>query len=237
MKRKINLLVMLLMLAATTAWGQEYTPKEVENPEQLIEAIEKEWAKHPLKVGKAWAKARARDFAQAFCQQHQDYPPNAAMVDYLKKPGKYTWEVKHYYVEDDPRHGYIKCDMGGQFDYMTEMCFWRRPNGHSLVGILMQIGHEGEGTKDDYALLFYDFNPSTSTLSPDLQTYTTVKNLIAKHKGAPNLQLPQEGKNIQVTCAQWIGDQCEDADFQFDQFELRWTGNGFKADPSEINRY
>jgi hypothetical protein len=32
------------------------------------------------------------------------------MMDYLKNPGEYSWEEKHYYSEDLPRNGYIKCD-------------------------------------------------------------------------------------------------------------------------------
>ena len=107
------------------------------------------------------------------------------MMDYLKKPGDYSWEEKHYYSEDLPRNGYIKCDMGGQFDYLTEMCYWRRPNEHQLVGVLMQIGHEGEAC--DALILFYDFDPKTQVMSPDTTIHQTVMKIVNNHTGSHGL--------------------------------------------------
>ena len=42
------------------------------------------------------------------------------MTLYLKNPGHNKVEDDNYYMEDDPRNGFIKCNMPGQFDYLTE---------------------------------------------------------------------------------------------------------------------
>ena len=86
---------------------------------------------------------------------------------YLKNPANYNVQKDNYLMEDAPRNGYIRCNMPGQFDYLTELCYWKRANGHSLVGVLLQMGHEGEGTVTDYAMLFYDYNPSTRIMTPE----------------------------------------------------------------------
>ena len=115
MKNKVILLAMTCLAMITTAWGQveSYSDRDLE-AEQYIFAIQKVWADNPIQVENIDPNARIRSFAKAFCSRYQDYRPNEAMMDYLKKPGDYSWEEKHYYSEDLPRNGYIKCDMGGQ---------------------------------------------------------------------------------------------------------------------------
>ena len=222
MKKKIILLAMTCLTIMTASFGQvdKFSERD-ENSEQHIFAIRDVWADHPIRVESIDPNARIRSFAKAFCSMYQEYRPNEAMVDYLKKPGKYTVEEKHYLIEDDPRHGYIKCDMAWQFDYMTEMCYWRRPNGHQLVGILMQMGHEGE--RSDAELLFYDFDPKTQLMSPDIAIYQSVMDIISKHFGQLYITLPQEGKDIDVMTVYWT----EIDDFVYDGFLLKWMGNSF----------
>lgn len=213
---------MTCLAIMTTAWGQVDASSEKDlDPEQQIFEIQKVWADHPIRVENLDPNARIWSFAKAFCGMYQEYRPNEAMTDYLRKPGQYTLEEKHYITEDDPRHGFIKCDMGWQFDYMTEMCYWQRPNGHQLVGILMQVGHEGE--KCDAVLLFYDFDPQTQLMSPDTATYQSVMDIVGKHMGNLFFRLPQEDKDIWVSAVYWT----EIDDFVYDDFRLRWTGNSF----------
>ena len=222
MKKKIILLAMTCLAIMTTAWGQVDASSERDiNPEQYIFAIRDVWADHSIQVENIDPNARIHSFAKAFCSMYQEYRPNEAMVDYLKMPGEYTYEEKYYLIEDDPSHGYIKCDMGGQFDYMTEMCYWRRPNGHQLVGVLMQVGHEGE--QCDAVLLFYDFDPKTQMMSPDLAIYEFVIAIVGKHKGDAFFYLPKEGKDIDAMTVYWS----EIDDFVYDGFRLKWTGNSF----------
>ena len=213
---------MACLAIMTTSFGQidESSERDL-NPEEQIYKIRKVWADHPIRVENLDSQARIRSFAKAFCSMYQEYRPNEAMVDYLKMPGEYTYEEKYYLIEDDPSHGYIKCDKGGQFDYMTEMCYWRRPNGHLLVGVLMQVGHEGE--QCDAVLLFYDFDPKTQLMSPDLAIYESVIAIVSKHNGDAFFSLPNEGKDIDVMTVYWS----EIDDFVYDGFLLKWTGNSF----------
>ena len=222
MKKKIILLAMTCLAIMTTSFGQVEASSERDlDPEQQIFEIRKVWADHPIRVENIDPNARIRSFAKAFCEMYQEYRPNEAMTDYLKKPGHYSLEEKHYLTEDDPRHGYIKCDMAWQFDYMTEMCYWRRPNGHQLVGVLMQVGHEGE--KCDAVLLFYDFDPQTQLMSPDMDMYQSVMDIVGGHNGELFFRLPQEDKDIWASAVYWT----EIDDFVYDNFWLRWTGNSF----------
>ena len=216
------LLAITSLAMITTAWGQVEALSEKDTiATQRILEIREIWSDNPIQVENDFPNALIRNFAKAFAGKYVQYRPNEAMMDYLKKPGDYSWEKKHYYSEDLPRNGYIKCDMGGQFDYLTEMCYWRRPNGHQLVGVLMQIGHEGE--ECDALILFYDFDPKTQVMSPDTTIHQTVMQIVNNHSGSLFFELPKEGKDIDVMAVRWT---MED-DFIYDHFLLKWNGNSF----------
>ena len=235
MKGKGLFLSLLFLLVSTLAWGQAFDPWSYENQEGEIQTIDQNWSKTPLKVGNDYPNAMNRNFAKAFCGQYPKYAPNVAMMLYLKNPDKHDMQKEHFFVEDSPRNGYIKCDMMGQFDFMTEVCFWKRANGHSLVGVLTQMGHEGEGTKTDYAMLFYDYNPSTRMMTPDMTIYQTVKDIVAKHHGCASFTLPEEGKDIKVNYVDHI--QAEDADFHWENCTLKWANNTFKETVDESGTF
>ena len=175
-----------------------------------MKTIAKQWTANTIRVTSSHPKTPIHDYANALCSQFMDYSPCASMVDYLKKPGEYTWEEKHYLVDDVPRNGYIK---------------WRRPNGHALVAMLMQIGSEGEGVYTVNALLFYDYDPKTRTLTPDLKIKQFVDNFFKKHKkaGTPCIYLPNENKDICVGYVKWDPEE----DFLYENYLLKWTGNAF----------
>lgn len=232
--KTITLVVSLLSTSAYT-WAQEFEPWNYENQEGEIYAIEQSWNQSPLKVGNDFPKAMIHNFAKAFCSRYQKYAPNIAMMLYLNNPAKYDEQKSNYYMDDAPPNGYMKCDMRGQFDFLTEICFWKRTNGHSLVGILLQMGHEGEGTNNDNAMLFYDYNPSTRTMTPDMTVYQRVKHILAQHAGSPNLQLPKEGKDIRVFYVEFV--QGDDHDFMWENNTLKWEDNTFKEIKGETGYY
>ena len=222
MKKKVILLAITCLAITTTSFGQVDVSSIWDiDPVQQIFEIRKVWADHPIRVENLDPNARIRSFAKAFCEMYQEYKPNEAIIDYLKKPGNYSWEEKHYLTEDDPHNGFIMCDMGWQFDYMTEMCYWRRPNGHQLVGVLMQVGQEGE--QFDAVLLFYDYDPKTQLMSPDIDIYQSVMDIVDRHYGELFFSLPQENKDIWVSEVYWS----EIDDFVYYDFWLRWTENSF----------
>lgn len=222
MKKQFLLAALACLVIVTTAWGQEEDMEDKYlNAEQYLYEIRDTWADNPIQVLDTFPKAKVRNFAKAFCAMYPKYRPNKAMTDYLRKPGTYTWEEKGYMTEDDPRNGYIMCDMGGQFSYHTAVCYWRRPQGHLLVGVHAMIGNEGE--RCDAVLLFYDYDPQTGVMTPDTVVYQTVMDIMGKHEGSMYIKLPQEGKDIQVSAVRWTPTD----DFVYDDFELKWNGNSF----------
>ena len=221
MKTRIKLIALICMFT-TAAWAQEESePETVRNPETFVT----NWTKTPLQVTVTDPKAIVRDFARAVCSQFIDYPPNKKMIAYLDNPAGYNYNKDGYLIDDAPANGFIKCDMAWQCDYNTEVCYWRRPNKHLLVGVLMQIGSEGEGVQTHHALLFYDYNPKTRVMTPDPDIVEDIEQTIAFHSGTPNLKLPNEGKDIVALCVEWIGSDTED--FRFDRVVLKWKNNTF----------
>lgn len=222
MKKHLLLFILACFAMASTTWGQveELSEKDTIATQRILD-IREVWADSPLQVENVFPNARVRNFAKAFAGKYLQYRPNVAMIDYLKKPGEYDWSERHYYVEDDPRNGFIKCDIIGQFDYKTELCYWRRPDGHMLVGVLLQVTNEGE--RSTAALLFYDFDPETQVMSPETKVYQTVTDLVGKHQGNAYFYLPQEGKDIRASTVYWS----ETDDFVYDDFLLKWKDNSF----------
>lgn len=215
-----KILTIVILLCSSVSWAQS----EIEENIPILNDIASRWTQKNIPVTVTHKGKPVHDYAQAICAQFSDYLPNAYMVDYLSSPGNYTYEEKHYLVEDDPRHGFIKIDGGGQFDFMTEVCYWKRKNGHALVAVLLQIGHEGEGQYTDAALLFYDFNPKTHMLTPDMLVKRDVDTILARHDGKPNFELPKEDKDISLSYTKWDPEE----DFIFEDYTLKWTGNSFR---------
>jgi hypothetical protein len=235
MKNVFISVLFVTLLVSTNAWGQTFDPLSYEDPEGELYVIEKHFKETPLKVGNDFPKAMIHNFAKAFCSQYQKYAPNVAMTLYLKNPANYDRQKDEYYMEDAPRNGYIKCNMPGQFDYLTELCYWKRANGHSLVGVLMQVGHEGEGTITDYAMLFYDYNPSTRIMTPDMTMYQTVKRILYNQPGSANLSLPKEGKDIGVYYVEFV--HTDTYDFKWQNTILKWQDDTFIEVPLESGEY
>lgn len=218
------LTTILLLLPAISMWAQhDETEDEYMDDFVSVEAIVSRWTDLPLRVYDTYRKAPIRNFAQAFCKQFPDYAPNRNMADYLKKPGKYTWEDKGYYCGEDVRNGYIKADAGGQGDYKTEICYWKRKNGHALVGVLMLKSYEGEQAR--YALLFYDYDPKTRMMTPDLTVWQQVNGFLQGLRGSCFIDMPLQGKDISVCAVYWDPEE----DFIYTDYKLRWDGNGFKG--------
>ena len=88
---------------------------------------------------------------------------------------------------------------------------------------------------DDSVLLFYDYNPSTRTMTPDMKVYQTVKDILAKHMGTPTFNLPKEGKDISVHYIEFI--QTDENDFKWEQNTLKWGNDTFTEIEGETGYY
>ncbi|MBP5743192.1 MAG: hypothetical protein J6W49_07135 [Paludibacteraceae bacterium] len=227
-----------MLVLPLTSWGIERFDEAAEAPfeKHLLKTAAK-WTRHPLLVENEGRKAKVLDFAMAFCSRYQKYMPNAAMADFIKRESKAdrVWDMERcergYYVDYNPHNDYVKCDLGW-LGFYTEVCSWQRTNGHSLVGVVMLLGQDGE--RNIHALLFYDYDPETRIMTPDKKTFKEVRKMIRKQRGVVFPELPKEGKDINVHYVEWIGSY--DEDWRYHDLTLEWTGDGFRRGKFETTR-
>ena len=167
--------------------------------------IERSWKSKSLKVGNAYPQAKVHN---------------------LKNIAAYNPYKDEYSINDAPRNGFINSDMGYQVDVCLEVCYWKRNNGHSLVGVLIRVGHELEDVPTYCLPMFYDYDPAKGMMTPDEDVANTVKQLVGKLKSNPIVYLPKEGKNIEVITSTYDGPEVDG--YKWKLRLLKWTGNSFR---------
>ena len=179
-------------------------------------------AETPITVSPKGAKVNIEDFALAFCSKYDRYEPNKKMLKYLANPKAFNEEAEIYRVESDITNGYIRSFLLTEVGRLTQMCYWNRKNGHSLVGVFMENG--SENSKSENAFMFYDYDPKTNIMTPDLNVYKVVEK-VALDKAFDEylLELPQKGKDIVVNL---YSDDGEDG-YDVTEKTLKWTGDTF----------
>lgn len=99
-------------------------------------------------------------------------------------------------VIDQP-NGYVSADNGGGDGDYIEACIWKRTNGHRLFAV-----HYGAPTDPELDLIcFYDYNPTTKTLTPEKTTVNSFKPFFNKEADGYNFynySLPRKGKDLIV---------------------------------------
>ena len=195
---------------------------DVENMPEGIYSMTSGLTETPITVSPKGAKANIQDFAQAFCSQYDRFEPNEKILKYFAAPKTYDEEAEMYRVESDITNGYIRSMLLAEVARETQMCYWNRKNGHSLVGVFMENG--SENSKSENVFMFYDYDPKTNIMTPDMDVYKVVEK-VALDKAFDDylLELPQEGKNIVVDL------YTDNADDGYDVTEktLKWTGDTF----------
>ena len=193
-----------------------------ENLPEGLDSMTSGLAETRITVSPKGAKANIQDFAQAFCSQYDRFEPNEKILKYFSAPKTYDEVVEMYRVESDITNGYIRSMLLTEVVRETQMCYWNRKNGHSLVGVFMVNG--SESGKSENVFMFYDYDPKTNIMTPDMDVYKVVEK-VALDKAFDDylLELPQEGKNIVVDL------YTDNADDGYDVTEktLKWTGDTF----------
>ncbi len=179
-------------------------------------------AETPITVSPKGAKVNIQDFAQAFCSQYERFEPNEKILRYFAAPKTYDEEAELYQVKSDITNGYIRSMLLAEVVRETQMCYWNRKNGHSLVGIFMVNGFESG--KSENVFMFYDYDPKTNIMTPDLNVYKVVEK-VALDKAFDEylLDLPQKGKDIVVYLYLDNGEDGNDDTTK----TLKWTGDTF----------
>ncbi len=180
------------------------------------------WKQTTINVSPKGAKANIQDFAQAFCSQYDRIEPNEKILKYISAPKSYDEGEEIYRVESDITNGYIRSMLLTEVARETQMCYWNRKNGHSLVGVFMVNGSENE--KSENVFMFYDYDPKTNIMTPDMDVYKVVEKVaIDKAFDDYGLVLPQKGKDIVVNLYTDNGeDGCD-----VTEKTLKWTGDTF----------
>ena len=195
--------------------------EDAASPEGLS-AIVSNWQNAPITVTPKGAKANIEDFALAFCSKYDSYEPNKKMLKYFANPKAYNEDAEIYRVESDITNGYIRSMLLTEVARETQMCYWNRKNGHSLVGVFMVNGSENE--KSENVFMFYDYDPKTNIMTPDLNVYKVVEKVaIDKAFDDYGLVLPQKGKDIVVDLYTDNGEDGSDVT----EKTLKWTGDTF----------
>ena len=197
--------------------------QETEGQGTEIDQMAASWKALPLAVYPAAEKVNIQDFARAFCRQYSKYRPNGIILNYLDDPKKFNQEAEMCYVTSDVPNGFLRLAMANQYDKFTEMCYWKRPGGHSLIGTYMR--HETEGDFSESAFMFYDYDPATKKMTPDMEVFGIVEKAVQEGDFDDFiLRLPQKGKDIELSMYKDNGDGgCEPTEWM-----LKWTGNSFK---------
>ena len=144
------------------------------------------------------------------------------MLKYLANPKAFDKEKEVYGVISDVSNGYISSCLWTEIDRFTKMCYWNRKNGHQLVGVFMINGSENEEAEN--AFLFYDFDPKTNTMTPDMDVCKVVEKVaLDKDFADYALELPQKGKDIEVKL---YSDNGEDG-YDITEKLLKWNGDSF----------
>lgn len=176
-------------------------------------------AETPITVSPKGAKVNIQNFAQAFCRQYDRFEPNEKILKYFAAPKSYDEVEEMYRVESDITNGYIRSMLLTEVVRETQMCYWNRKNGHSLVGVFMENG--SESGKSETVFMFYDYDPKTKIMTPDMDVYKVVEKVaIDKAFDYYGLELPQKGKDIVVNLYTDIGEDVTEK-------TLKWTGDTF----------
>lgn len=195
---------------------------DMENMPEDINSMTSGLAETPITVSPKGAKANIQDFAQAICSLYNRFEPNEKILKYFAAPKTYDEVAESYRVKSDITNGYVECLLLTEVVRTTEMCYWNRKNGHSLVGVYMENG--SESGKSENVFMFYDYDPKTNIMTPDMDVYKVVEK-VALDKAFDNysLELPQEGKDIVV----YLYSDNEENDDDVTEKTLKWTGDTF----------
>ena len=193
-----------------------------EDVESGLYEMTSNWKNTPITVSPKGAKVNIQDFAQALCSQYDGYEPNKKMLKYLANPKTYNKEAEVYDVFSDVKNGYIRSMLLTEVVRETQMCYWNRKNGHSLVGVFMENG--SENSKSENVFMFYDYDPKTNIMPPDTDVCQVVEKVaLDKAFDGYALELPQEGKDIEVKL--FTPNDVESYDITIKT--LKWTGDTF----------
>ncbi len=186
-----------------------------------IVSIKKAWADKTIKVESGKSAPGIEQFAKAFCKTYPQWEANTVLRDYLQSPKDYKNEM--YSIQSYPSDGFIRCEMATEVTNITHTCFWNRKNGHQLFAVYMDAGTES-GEWQENAVLFYDYNPDTGMMTPELVISSMIEDRVNKYDSY-SVVLPQKGKDIEIK-GYTINKEEDNCDVY--ALPLKWNGMSFE---------
>ena len=174
MKRLI-IWAIALLFCAIGANSQELT----------IPLITLEWQKGALDVPQVKGNIGIAEFAYAFASVYRGNTLTDELKAQLDNPGRENEDVYEFIL--DRKNGYCSLQFVSDGTVRMEMCCWNRKDGRKLVAVNMFNVYENE----DALLMFYNYNPETGKLEPDLDNSFYYMEVPFR-----TFLLPQTGKDI-----------------------------------------
>lgn len=105
-------------------------------------------------------------------------------------------DEEYHYVVDTP-NGYVSAAELGDDGESISACVWKRTNGHKLFAVVVTKYH---GVFPETQAFFYDYNPNSSTLTPETNEVTEFKPAVTTSAclDAVSIKLPQHGKSVEI---------------------------------------
>lgn len=115
----------------------------------------------------------------------------------LAHPVTNTGEENDYAIVVDTPNGYVSALELGDDGEDISACVWKRNNGHKLFAVVFTRCH---GLFPHRIALFYDYNPSKGTLTPEPNEVTRFvpSYPLEANNDMVNFVLPREGKDVVV---------------------------------------
>ena len=211
--------------------------EDYEIPHRGIETIRKVWADKSLTVDGDKSKVGIKELMKAFSGAYPQCETNEALRRYFADKdaaGKdeFSLEIEQkesnyptrYDITCNARNGFIRSMGWVETDRFTYGCFWNRKNGHKLFAAYMDECWES-ASWDQCLVVFYDYDPATGTMTPEPELTNMIEKR-AKGYTCYYLDLPEEGKDIQMTVVDDHGNDM-DEDWTEESFVLKWDGQSF----------
>ena len=173
--KKLIIWAIALLFGAMAANAQEMT----------IPLIVLKWQKGVIEVPQVKGKVGIAEFAYAFASVYHGNVLTDELKAQLDNPGRVNEDVYEFIL--DRKNGYCGLQFVSDGTVRMEMCYWNCKDNRKLVAVNMFNVYENEKA----LLMFYNYNPDTGCLEPDLDN-----SFYYMEVPFDSFLLPQTGKDI-----------------------------------------
>lgn len=182
---KRTVLMKTALFSALLGINAALTPLAEARSNVSLETLAGQWEHVSVSTGLNKEKATIHELLSAF---HRHWP--TGVFGKLLQDEKGVMDIKNGYAEvqfHNPETDNVEVGVA---------TIWRRTNGHTLMGITIDRNISDFGTSQ--IEIFYDYDPATGNLVPE-KSYAGCQIPESHPAFRPVVELPRQGKNIEVT--------------------------------------